>query len=320
MERKQNVDIAKGIAILFVIIGHCYSGDNISNGIFKIIYSFHMPLFFIISGILYSEKEKWGGSFSLSKKLHSFILPYFVFELLYSICISFSGGFVNLTKYLITTLTLYGVGATWFLPCLFFVELLFYFMKKQKQVRLLTVIICFILGLFLPFDGYWIVIGRCFIGIGFYAFGFYTKNYLLKKYKLYILLGSMIVVICTALMNSTIDLYSMQLGNGFLYITSSLAGSFSILCISSILETRKNFFLEIIKFYGRNTLIILCTHVFLIRLFQLLDARFFNNIFTAFGVFEGIVLGIIIAIIEIPIIKFSGKNLYFLFGLRKPNN
>lgn len=51
-------DIAKGIGIILVVIGHCIpdaSTGNISDtflkSIFRIIYSFHMPLFFFVAGI-----------------------------------------------------------------------------------------------------------------------------------------------------------------------------------------------------------------------------------------------------------------------------
>ena len=50
MKTKINyIDYSKGIAILFVIFGHVYWGNNIVT---TWIYSFHMPLFFIISGFL----------------------------------------------------------------------------------------------------------------------------------------------------------------------------------------------------------------------------------------------------------------------------
>lgn len=49
------VDIAKGIGIVLVLIGHISQNKNLHY----FIYSFHMPLFFIISGYLYSEKEQY---------------------------------------------------------------------------------------------------------------------------------------------------------------------------------------------------------------------------------------------------------------------
>lgn len=48
MKRFDWVDIAKGIAILLMILGH----SSLPNMIQNWIYSFHMPFFFFISGVL----------------------------------------------------------------------------------------------------------------------------------------------------------------------------------------------------------------------------------------------------------------------------
>lgn len=52
MQRDKTVDIAKGIAILLVIVGHQGDIGTVSH----FIYSFHMPLFFIIGGYFFNEK------------------------------------------------------------------------------------------------------------------------------------------------------------------------------------------------------------------------------------------------------------------------
>ena len=53
MKRIQWVDTSKGLGILLVIVGRCGIG-----GIpLKWVYSFHLPLFFIISGYLFSYNE-----------------------------------------------------------------------------------------------------------------------------------------------------------------------------------------------------------------------------------------------------------------------
>lgn len=46
------IDIARGIAIILMIIGHVIGQGKNKNFIF----SFHMPLFIIISGIFFKEK------------------------------------------------------------------------------------------------------------------------------------------------------------------------------------------------------------------------------------------------------------------------
>ena len=67
-KRNKEIDIIKGIATLLVLWGHSiqyFSLDNFSfyeNWMFRGIYSFHMPLFMIVSGYL----------FFYSKKRHSF--------------------------------------------------------------------------------------------------------------------------------------------------------------------------------------------------------------------------------------------------------
>ena len=47
------IDVLKGIGILFVIIGHMYTVPECK----AYVYSFHLPLFFIISGALLNESK-----------------------------------------------------------------------------------------------------------------------------------------------------------------------------------------------------------------------------------------------------------------------
>lgn len=48
--RIEEVDISKGIGMVLVITGHLCVSSSLRN----FIYSFHMPLFFILSGIVYN--------------------------------------------------------------------------------------------------------------------------------------------------------------------------------------------------------------------------------------------------------------------------
>jgi len=54
------LDTMKGILIILVVLGHAIQStipDYQHNFLFRLIYSFHMPLFFLISGYL-TLKEK----------------------------------------------------------------------------------------------------------------------------------------------------------------------------------------------------------------------------------------------------------------------
>ena len=54
-KRIKYIDIARGIAILSVIIGHVCSNKN--GWVRAMLYSFHLPLFIIVSGMFYREKS-----------------------------------------------------------------------------------------------------------------------------------------------------------------------------------------------------------------------------------------------------------------------
>lgn len=73
MERDRSIDIAKGIAILLVVVGHSHC---VTGLVHQIIYSFHMPLFFIFAGWFYKER---GIAASMKKDFMRLIIPYLVF-------------------------------------------------------------------------------------------------------------------------------------------------------------------------------------------------------------------------------------------------
>ena len=58
-KRYTEVDIARGVGILFVVLGHAIKQTQVSAGWIRvlayIIYSFHMPLFFCLSGFVSSR-------------------------------------------------------------------------------------------------------------------------------------------------------------------------------------------------------------------------------------------------------------------------
>ena len=76
--RIEYIDIAKGIGILLMVIGHMVSIFPIRQFIFQ----FHMPMFLIFSGFLFNDK-KWGGRkrsrYSYKKDSDSFLFIMFVF-------------------------------------------------------------------------------------------------------------------------------------------------------------------------------------------------------------------------------------------------
>ena len=75
------VDYGKAVGIILMLYGHLNSkwfpalGESI-----KWIYTFHMPFFFLLSGIFFSDKKDFKTFFTT--KIKSLILPYYVFSIL----------------------------------------------------------------------------------------------------------------------------------------------------------------------------------------------------------------------------------------------
>ena len=74
-------DIAKGIGIVLVVIGH-YIPDNAPSwyiGFVSFVYHFHMPLFFMIAGFFYERSIKKVGYWRFVRsKFERLMFPYFI--------------------------------------------------------------------------------------------------------------------------------------------------------------------------------------------------------------------------------------------------
>lgn len=119
------IDASKGAGIILVIIGHNPALNTLDfNWIHSSIYAFHMPLFFMLSGIL----NKGGDLQSIFKKAKSLLLPYFFCCLLFAAWRSHNEE-INFGLLLTSSLAFYGDNLPqphlWFLPTLFIVYCVF---------------------------------------------------------------------------------------------------------------------------------------------------------------------------------------------------
>ena len=89
MTENRNIvfDALKALAIWLVVYAHSIqymSGvDYWHDSVFQFIYSFHMPLFFVVSGFFFSSALRLGWKDFLRKKLLILILPCFIWAILY---------------------------------------------------------------------------------------------------------------------------------------------------------------------------------------------------------------------------------------------
>ncbi len=210
--REAWLDRLKGLLIITVVIGHILPGPyNTLDNWPSVIYLFHMPAFFIISGYLIHDK---GQSFlkSVSAKARRTMLPYVVYLLLIAgtqVVLSY----IKNPKWYFTKknlkmlfqggqdLNYFNCGALWFLSCSFFVFLFFFLIEKGLYYQWLKV--AAFLGLWIGshIQSKYFIIGTgpsfllwdvAWIGCVYLAVGYYGKKYIFHK-KL--LVASIVVLI-----------------------------------------------------------------------------------------------------------------------------
>ncbi|HIE25447.1 MAG TPA: hypothetical protein EYP74_05530 [Anaerolineales bacterium] len=138
-KRIQYIDIAKGIGILLVVLGH-----NDMNAyhplLHRFIYAFHIPLFFFLSGIFFNPNRDFKTL--VKKRFDGLIKPLiFAILLIYGISVFFgkmsfatAGG--RLLKSMYMTGPYLNWVQLWFLPILFLVNVYAYFFyKSTKRIK-----------------------------------------------------------------------------------------------------------------------------------------------------------------------------------------
>lgn len=116
VERQDWIDVAKGLGMVLVVLGHM----SIPKGLEQFIYSFHVPLFFFVSGFLH--RDNFSGQWCL-RKLDALLLGYVLWGALEIATCSWAKG-ESASPLLHGYLLGNGAGVSWFLMSLLVVELL----------------------------------------------------------------------------------------------------------------------------------------------------------------------------------------------------
>ncbi len=125
-KRVAYIDIAKGVGILLVVLAH-NDLQAVAPFLHRIIYAFHMPLFFFLSGLFFKPETPFWEM--LRRRLNTLVKPYFftIFIIYFGAVFFDNMGFpVALSR---IGKSLYANGfyldwvAMWFLPALFTINL-----------------------------------------------------------------------------------------------------------------------------------------------------------------------------------------------------
>lgn len=186
-KRERYLDIAKGLGILSIVLLHFLSVDCISSTrIFMGLYM--ISIFYVITGWIDALRSTEVSMKDMIKKRWKQLgVPYVWWTVLILIfdCVLCLLGYIDsliIAREVYKSLVLRGIGTLWFLPALFGGELIWHFVKKQKNVWLVIGSVIFVIvfdALYSHFFG-----GKTDITSRIIEAPFHTVNNVLNAYLL----------------------------------------------------------------------------------------------------------------------------------------
>ena len=261
--KKTWIDCYKGIGAILILIGHIMP---FNNPIKVFLYSFHIPLFFFISGYLYNDKRSFADTFK--KKMNTLIKPFIIWNsisfIIYMI-FTYDG---SLTKIEMVKNLIFFNGSTifnsslWFLPILFYVDIIYKFIIRNKPTiknNLILIFLFFTIGTILIKYKINLMFGLSLIPFMmiFYCLGCIFKK--MKKIKnilpnKIIFVFLLVILILLSNLNGKVTISINQYNNLFLFFVNSIIGIYLVYSISYKLKENK-----FLKAFSNISLLMFCT-------------------------------------------------------------
>lgn len=303
------IDACKTFGLLLVILGH---GRLFPESYQQFIYSFHMPLFFVLSGFLYKYKTT---KETIKHDVYRLIIPYFLISficLLIQFSLLFSQGGISLNEICKRVLGIFFVacytgqfppasGPTWFIITLFFVRILLSLKDSKWYILGLTIIsiIAFLLFKKKGFDP-WLPIDTALMAIPFVTVGISLKpmrdhNFSKNKY----LVGIISIVLMIALLlvfnsyNGLVDMSWCSYGNSIIvFYLNGFLGTLALLIICRLLPMGGAVFNNFCVTISKGSLLIIGFNLLMVMVFQTVVEMIIPNHFITpiVGLFVGVMI------------------------------
>lgn len=320
-ERLKDIDVLKAFGIIIMIMGHEYYGETFDIWL----HSFHMPMFFIISGFLYKSIQLRYG---VIKKIKSLLVPYVTFSLIHLILMFArlllqGGDLSSLLDYtyhvfFINTEGLPICGAIWFLTALFFVDVFYLFIDnlvKKEILKLIIVITISAMGILIPMYGIRLpyAIDVAMMGVGLFYIGCIIKRLYIKyDFHGHVLYGCVGVLLCIIPINinGMVNLRLGVYGNVFLFFLNAIVMTFSLYNFAICVTYKESWFLRELSFIGKNSIIYLGFNQLVLSFLK--QISFDNDIVNL--LYKIIALFICLVLLHLLVIVFSNRRFKFLIG------
>lgn len=274
--REPVFDVMKGIGIILMLIGHIPPGEKV----YCLIYSFHMPLFFMIAGALKREGQNPQSTFL--KDLKRLVFPVIV-TMAFIIALSPLFYFIegNFNKVISLTLSLLWLGdaawtkwglvsidSMWFLMALFWVRCLFRGIShcckrigivRDEIILAICVMLSFIAVLLhnvLPPIPLGLLKGLS--AIQFYAIGWYLKHHKIPRW----IYALFVVCWLLALRFGGLDMVKYYYGCYPLDVLGAIGATTLIYLLSKSICVNLGKPSKLLQWFGVNSLLVLCVNSF----------------------------------------------------------
>lgn len=285
--RIEYIDFVRGFAMLLCIVGHA----GVTGWLRGYIYSYHMPLFFIISGMVYKHREKISDF--VKNKARDLLIPYYFWSFVWLIFwallyfFAYKLGVDNEKSFSVTD-SILGIildtrgkrfgGYIWFLYALFGTVIVYDLLQRIKNKKItggIVIILMLVEVIYLqlgapavPFCLDVIPFTLIFMYVG-KIIGSSYRNLIIRRFgRLWTIIICIVIHIAAFCANymlyGSIDMYTRQYGNIILYFLESIFGSIACIMLCEIVCDYSFQLIRIIKKFfvwlGKNSLIYYVLH------------------------------------------------------------
>lgn len=271
--RNIKIDVLKGLGMLIVVFGHM----QLDPRLYALIFSFHMPLFFVISGILFKKT-------SIRKLFFSLVIPYVSLGIIILLCSSLYYGNGDELTYLLNLLLGSTVNhrftpspALWFISCLLVMKvignLLSNYIENPNKLLLISLACCLIgltINHFIPPRLVLWNIDIAFFAMPFFLYGraaykFYT-NQSLKQKLISITVGGLALLLLVKF-NGMVNIFRFNYGHNIAaYYASGFIGTYLTFFLSELVSKNNKIKVALASF-GNSNIVVLSIHMFIITIY-----------------------------------------------------
>jgi len=309
----ESVFIAKGIAISLVVIGH-YNPANAPDYWIKlqdVIYTFHMPVFFMLSGYLYglSHNKYSGYTILIKQKSNRLLIPFITISIFYLIVKSIAGIFfnlihpVNLTSIINNFINPYDSYASivWFIYTLFLIFSIYPILQLLLINNTIVTLAIFALYFIIPQSNYF-CLSLMFNNLPAFSIGFIVGIHKINIDLINIKYLWIIFIICIVLFTITY-IFNRGLLGPYQKLSVDLLcyifGSIGCISLSGIIYLFKYYLVWALKAVGQYSMSIFLFHNIFVGIVRIISDKIGDNHNSLFiyEAFIAVSLGIIVPLL-----------------------